>query len=200
MVVNRIEPLMQLPDGPAKTAGLAAWVQSLFPPDRVPVLVGGGAVELYTGGAYTTGDLDFVGTVTSAVASELERSGFAKHGRHWVHEVGQVFIEFQGAALAPGESAAIVEVGVNQVLVVRLEDLVAERLATWQGWRSMVDGINAWLLYSLQETAIDRSRLRERVSDLGCEAAFASLLGLARRALRRDLRKGELEEWAMQIP
>lgn len=191
---------MRLPDGPARTAGLAAWVQSLFPPGRVPVLVGGGAVELYTGGAYTTGGLDFVGVVTAVAASKLEQSGFAKHGRHWVHEVGQVFIEFPGAALAPGESAAIVEVGASQVLVVRLEDLVAERLATWQGWRSMVDGINAWLLYSLQQAAIDRNRLRERASELGCEPALASLLGLARRAVRRDLRKGELETWAMQIP
>ena len=55
-------------DGPAKTARLAAWVQGLYEGlGSAPILVGGAVVELITGGAYTTGDLDFAGTVPKEI-------------------------------------------------------------------------------------------------------------------------------------
>jgi DNA-binding XRE family transcriptional regulator len=39
------------PEGPGRTAAIAAWVQSLFADEnQVPVLVGGAAVEILTGG------------------------------------------------------------------------------------------------------------------------------------------------------
>ncbi len=65
--------------GPERTAALVAWFQGLFE-DRseAPVLVGGGAVELYTGGAYVTGDLDFVGSTTDSVAERLQEEGFKR--------------------------------------------------------------------------------------------------------------------------
>ena len=97
--------VLSLPDGPAKTVALVAWVQGLFERDRTPVLVGGAAVELYTGGAYTTGDLDFAGTVPTAAARTLAAAGFVRHGRHWIHEAGQVYLEFPSAALAAGEQS-----------------------------------------------------------------------------------------------
>jgi hypothetical protein len=37
-----IEAILSLPDGPDKTARIAAWIQSCFQdPTRVPILVGG---------------------------------------------------------------------------------------------------------------------------------------------------------------
>lgn len=86
-----IEEILSLPDGPDKTARIAAWIESCFrDPTRVPILVGGAAVEIVTGGAYTIGDLDFVGSVDPTVSSEFERAGFRRHGRHWIHEDAQV--------------------------------------------------------------------------------------------------------------
>ena len=42
---------VSLPEGPGRTAAIAAWVQSLFGDEnQVPVLVGGAAVEILTGG------------------------------------------------------------------------------------------------------------------------------------------------------
>jgi len=62
-----------LPEGPQRTAAIAVWIQSLFSEEKqVPVLVGGAAVEILTGGAYTTGDLDFVGSVPPSVRNILE--------------------------------------------------------------------------------------------------------------------------------
>ena len=96
------EDALSFPEGPERTAAIAAWVQGLFLGDeQVPVPVGGAAVEILTGGAYTTGDLDFVGFVPATVRREFEMNGFKKTGRHWIHERAQIFLEFPGDALDP---------------------------------------------------------------------------------------------------
>ena len=136
--------ILGMEDGPEKTAALVAWVQrKVTPEDEAPILVGGAAVELYTSGAYTTGDLDFVGTVTPELEGALRDAGFERQGRHWIHEAAQVFIEFPGAALGPGERASWVQVAGCRVRVVAVEDLLVDRLGAWQYWRSAVDGANA---------------------------------------------------------
>jgi hypothetical protein len=191
---------LALPDGPARTAALAAWVQSLFPAGCEPVLVGGAAVELYTGGAYATGDLDFVGMVSPAVARTLSAAGFVRHGRHWVLEAGQVFVEFPGDALGGGELAARILVGECEVIIVSPEDALVDRLAAWKHWSSMVDGVNAWLLFRAQKTVLDRSRLGKRVADAGVEDAFRALLRLDRRARSREVGTAEIERWAQAGP
>jgi hypothetical protein len=82
--------ILELPEGPERTLALVAWFQALYESQPAPILVGGGAVELYTGGAYQTGDLDFVGSVPAKVAAELEEAGFRKQAHHWLHEDGEV--------------------------------------------------------------------------------------------------------------
>jgi hypothetical protein len=46
-----------------------------------PVLVGGAAVELYTGGQVTSGDFDFVSPVQPEFFSELQKVGFERPRR-----------------------------------------------------------------------------------------------------------------------
>jgi hypothetical protein len=76
----KIAEVLATKEGPRRTAALVVWLQSLFEKDgTVPVLVGGAAVELYTLGAYTTGDVDLVGTVTPRVARALMAAGFERH-------------------------------------------------------------------------------------------------------------------------
>ena len=45
--------IFTLSPGPERTVQIVAWIQSIQPG---LVLVGGAAVEVYSGGAYTTGD------------------------------------------------------------------------------------------------------------------------------------------------
>ena len=46
------------------------------------VIVGGSAIEVYTGGRYVSGDTDLVGE-RPAIISALERWGFHREGRLW---------------------------------------------------------------------------------------------------------------------
>lgn len=192
--------ILELPEGPARTAGLVAWLQGLFPEGAEPVLVGGAAVELYTGGGYVTGDLDLVGFVPRDVAAALREAGFTRRGRHWLHEAGQVFVEFPGEALREGEQRARLRVGDHVVVVVSIEDAIADRLAAWQHWRSIVDGVNAWLLWSAQRPAIQGVRLVERAAALHAEAALRALLKLVDQVGRRQPTGEEIERWAQRGP
>lgn len=197
MTVNAI---LALPDGPARTARLAAWVQGLFPAGSEPVLVGGAAVELLTGGAYATGDLDFVGLVPSSVARALADAGFERHGRHWVHEGGQVYLAFPSSALHPEETTVRLQVAGVDLLVISPEDLVAERLGAWKHWRSAVDGVNAWLLLRALGRTLDRERLRRRCEQVEAPDALDALLGWSDRLGGREPAAEEVEAWARRGP
>ena len=184
------------PEGPARTAALVAWVQGLFPAGQAPVLVGGAAVELYTGGAYTTGDLDFVGHVSPSVAGALLEAGFRRQGRHWLREDGQSFLEFPSSSLHEGEKAARHSLFGSEIVVVTPEDLIAERLDAWQHWRSAIDGVNAWLVRRARGATLDSRRLRAQSLVRDCIPAPRSLQALARRAASRAVTAAEIEQWA----
>jgi hypothetical protein len=198
--VQDLVSALALPEGVSRTAALVAWVQSLFAPGSEPVLVGGAAVELYTGGAYTTGDLDFVGTVPPAVENVLTRSGFRKQGRHWLQETVQLYLEFPSSSLHEGERAVRRASEGHSILVVSPEDLIAERLAAWCHWRSSVDGVNAWLVFKATRASLDLRRLRRQARLRDADGALRALHRLSRLASRRVVLTEEVERWALLGP
>lgn len=196
-----ITEILRSDDGPEKTAALVTWVQGQSQPDATtPILVGGAAVELYTSGAYTTGDLDFVGTVTPSLEGALRAAGFERHGRHWIHESAQVFIEFPGTTLGAGEQASWVQAAGHTVFLVSVEDLLVDRLGAWQYWRSTVDGANAWLLWRAHRDHLDRRRLEDRVHEAGWDAALEGLKEFGERWTDTDPSEEELAAWATAGP
>lgn len=188
-----------LPPGPARTAALAAWFQGLFDErerERIPILVGGSAVELYSGGAYTTGDLDFVGSLSRRVEGELVRAGFARTGRHWVHEEGRVFIEMPAAALTEGEQVVQVDFGAHSVLTISPEDALLDRLAAWKHWESGADGVAGFLLYRTTRKELDHQRLERLAEERGLVEALERLVDLNRSKNDGEPTPEELETWA----
>ena len=198
--MGTLDSILKLPEGPARVAAVAAWVQGLSAASEVPVLVGGAAVELYTGGAYRTGDLDFAGSLSREAEAELDRAGFRREGRHWIHEEGQLFLEFPSAGLAPGETTARLEVGGSSVVAIGLEELIVDRLAAWQFWRSSVDGVNAYLLYRTRRSDLDRSRLASLAEKATVTPALTALEELVARHGKNEPTSDELREWAGREP
>jgi len=192
---------VSLPEGPRRTAAIAAWVQSLFPKENlVPVLVGGAAVEILTGGAYTTGDLDFVGSVPPSVRDILEENGFKRSGRHWIHEGAEIFLEFPGDALDPTEKSIRYEAFGYDLVLVSLEDLLVDRLGAWAYWKSGVYGANAFLLYRICRNEIDDDRLTRRAREAGFEPALVALRVFDREWAESDPDPEILEDWANNGP
>ena len=54
--------------------------------DVEPILVGGAALEFYTAGGYSTGDVDLALEATPEVDRAFADLGFAKSGRCWIRE------------------------------------------------------------------------------------------------------------------
>jgi len=167
---------------------------------RPPVLVGGAAVELYTGGAYTTGDYDFVGDVPESVGKALEEAGFKREGRHWIHQEAELFVEFPGTAVQPHEKTAMLEIGDVSVLTLSPEDMVIDRLAAWQFWKSTTDGASAFLIWRAQEKGLDLRRLGRLAERRGVEKAFARLQEFVRDVGARAPSAEDLETWASRAP
>lgn len=198
---RRFLEAIALDEGPLRVAALATWIQSLAPTlESRPVLVGGAAVELYSGGAYRTGDLDFVGSLGKDAARRLEEVGFQKQGRHWVHEEQRIFLEFPGTALEKGDDAALIQVGEHSVLVIGLEELIVNRLDAWQLWRSEVDGVNAFRLARSSGSGIDWSRLRELAELREVSQALDALERFVAPQESREPTADEIVEWAREAP
>lgn len=153
-------------------------------------------MELYTGGAYRTGDLDFVGTPGSGVIENLEKAGFKKLGRHWVNELHKVFLEFPGTTLGETESTAVIRVGAHSVLIISPEDLIVDRLAAWQFWKSDIDGINAYLLVRASGPKLDEVRLRRLAENAEVEKALDQLDRFLARHPESEPTQADLEEWS----
>jgi len=192
---------LSLPEGPGRTTAIVAWIQSLFDQGtEVPILVGGAAVEIFTGGAYTTGDLDFVGSIPRSIGAILESNGFERAGRHWIHREGQVFVEFPGSSLGPDERPVRYSAFGHEIVLVSIEDLLVDRLGAWEYWKSGIDGANAFVLFRTCRDEIDLNRLKERVASAGFEAALRGLLAFDREWSATDPDATTLEEWANRGP
>ena len=196
---SSFENIVKMAEGLSRTAAIAHWLQSLYLEEAIPVLVGGSAVELYTGGAYTTVDLDFVGHVPPAVRKALIETGFIKHGRHWIHDGARIFLEFPSGNLGKDERKAVLTVGRFRIQIVGPEDLLVDRLAAWKHWESPIDGVNSFLLYRAQNQFFDEDHLKKRALTEDVKEALAAVRSLYRK-FPDDLPADEvLEKWSRKI-
>ena len=76
---------------------------------RFPILVGGSAVAFYTGGNYSTVDIDLVYDAGDAFNEILASVGFERRGRYWEQDELDLQVDCQGAeAEAPGRVDRII--------------------------------------------------------------------------------------------
>jgi len=152
-------------------------------------------MELWTGGGYTTGDLDFVGSTPAVVVSRLEAAGFERRGRHWVHEASKTFIKIPGRTLEPPSRPVWLQTKAGPVRVLSREALLADRLAAWEFWSSSIDAINALLLVQGGKGELD-GRLAARLArELEVDDELRRLLRFARRLAGRSPTEEEFQRW-----
>lgn len=108
----------------------------------VPVLVGGGAVELYSGSAMMTGDFDVVTPWQEEFEEELRREGFTKPigpghtALGWVHPDLALGFEVVSRTLLDGmaDRNRIVFIGLStdgEAAIISLEDMIADRMGQY---------------------------------------------------------------------
>ena len=127
-------------------------------------LVGGQAVETYTGGQFTTGDVDITTTDREETEKLLGRLGFAREGMVWLNEKLAIAVHIVGSYPTRTERIRTVEVGPYRVRVVGVEELIIDRLRAAKFWKSKRDSEQAAVLFNGFSERIDLEYLRNRNS------------------------------------
>ena len=140
----------------------------LEPHDIEPILVGGGALELYTAGGYTTGNTDLALPSDPRVDAAFAVLGFRKEGRFWIREDLDLLFEAPAPAGLPGEDAprTVLDVDGLRVVVVGIEDLVLDRFHAWIHWKSDEDGRWTRRLIALYADRLDWTYLAARAASV----------------------------------
>jgi hypothetical protein len=139
-----------------------------------PILVGCGAVELYTDAQTATGDVDLVTPDHAQMSSILLKLGFQRSSdqRYTFHPAYSILFEFASESLRPGEETITVELDRVQCLVVSPEDLIADRLETFEASGGGTDLVYAYLIYHMHYHRLDLQRLRDRVRRIDVRESF----------------------------
>lgn len=108
--------------------------------DKMPIVVGGHAVEVFTQGGYTSLDIDVKGP-KEAIERVLDEAGFERKGMHSVHEELDIYIQWLGNGPDPQSENPdkLVDVDVGCGLIVRFigfEDLIIDRLMQAKHWKT----------------------------------------------------------------
>lgn len=160
----------------------------------LPVLVGGAAVELYTGGSIASGDFDFVSNWQREFFAELKALGFDRPERpgwlQWAvaHPDFDFGVQVVSGRLMDGNTdlkrVQILDLDAYEdgkplkLLVIPVEDLIADRMAqalsTVRGDEAMRN--QAVRLYQLAEE-LDEQYLDGRIrTETGNEASLETLV------------------------
>lgn len=129
-----------------------------------PVLVGGAAVELYSGSEIATGDFDVVTARQDILEQALREHGFEKPmgkglmTRGWIHPALGLGFEVVGSELLDGhadrDKVQLISVqDGEQFAVICVEDLIADRMGQYHSGtaREMLE--QARVLFSLYKDA-----------------------------------------------
>lgn len=140
---------------------------------NAPVLVGGAAVELYTGSAVTTGDFDIVTPCQSEFEMLLQEHGFVRPSgpgmatRGWIHpELGLGF-EIVGANVLDGNSDTarfkLINTGEDgNAQVISVEDIIADRMGQFASGNAPEMREQARKLFALYPDA-DKVYMEKRI-------------------------------------
>lgn len=120
-----------------------------------PIVVGGEAVEIYTQGSYTTGDID-IKSPKSLTEEILKEWHFTKTERCWVNKKLDIFIDWLGESLDEGEEAEkrvnTIEIAEGlEIKVISIEDLVIDRLTAAKWWKDTDSLMWAKVLLKVKE-------------------------------------------------
>jgi len=143
-------------------------------------LVGGQAVEMYTAGQFTTGDIDITTTDQGETERILSLIGFSKEEMLWLSE--KLGMAFHVVADWPKstELARTIKVGPYSVRVISVEDLIVDRLAAAKFRKSGWDGEQARVLLRSFAGSINADYLRKRARQDKVEDLLEASEGLLR--------------------
>lgn len=130
-------------------------------------LVGGEAIEIYTGGQFSTGDIDITTTNQEKTAKLLLELSFTKEGMIWLNEKLRIAVQIVASFPSRTEKIRTIKVKHYEIKVEGVEDLIVDRLVAAKFWRSNVklDVEQATVLFFEFKDSMDMKYLGKRSSE-----------------------------------
>ena len=150
-----------------------------------PILVGGGAVEVYTQGQYASGDLDYILPTTLEIQKIMKTLGFIQGGRLFIHEPFELVIEFPASQLSAEEKFKEIIYQNIPIRIISAEDLVIDRLNAFKWGKSTFDAQN--VLFILDKKECDLKLIVKKAKKHAVYDALKALLNLREKIKTEDL-------------
>jgi hypothetical protein len=140
------------------------------------IVVGGSAIEVYTSGRYTTGDIDLVVTAPDPPKRVLRPWGFRQQGRIWYHDDLGIVVDFVKPPYTGDPSRCqILTTPYGPVRIAAIEDLIVKRLASAKHWRRPGDMEHAKILAHLYRDRIAWDYVEHEADRYDVRDALANL-------------------------
>ncbi len=150
-------------------------------------LTGGACASLWSGGRYSSLDLDFIVTAPAtrrALEDAMASVGFVRHGDRYVHSDVRFWVEFPRGPLAIGSDLSIrpveIRLGLRRVRGLSATDSCRDRLAAFYFWSDR-QSLQVAIWIALQNR-VDLRRVRKWSLEEGHEAGFEEFVGALKRA------------------
>ena len=135
--------------------------------DKFPlVIVGGEALEIYTQGNYTTGDIDIITKESKkTLLTILKQWGFKEIDRFIVNEDMDIYIDVCGDVYDKKRTNRI-KLNDNIIItLITVEDLIIDRFCSFKFWKIKEDFRWGLVLLYNYDKKIDKKYLKERASE-----------------------------------
>ncbi len=152
----------------------AAVVRQLKKDDVSAVLVGGACVSIYTNDRHASKDLDFISPdSTDAITTSLEKIGFKRKQRYYIHPDSELYVEFPSGPIALGNQVPVKPEGklkVSDVVIPMLSptQCVIDRLSSFFYFGDRQSLIHALWVCEQQSVSIEKIKTwaaREKMPD-----------------------------------
>ncbi|MBM4324069.1 MAG: nucleotidyltransferase family protein [Deltaproteobacteria bacterium] len=172
---------------------VAAAISSAFEKKGIQaVLVGGAVVEYYTAGGHTTVDIDMIlpPLEKQEIETVMKGLGFERFEdyRHWIHPQIRIPIEFPPGPLQIGhllvQEVNEIEIEKIKLKILRMEDILLDRLVAAQEWKDPQARIQAEMLMYTHYTDIDWPYVHQKSSQLGILQLFQKIQKKVKRRVK----------------
>jgi len=172
---------------------VAAVISSAFEKIGIQtVLVGGAVVEYYTAGGYTTVDIDMIlpPLEKQEIETIMKGLGFERFEdyRHWIHPRIRIPVEFPPGPPQVGDlliqEVNEIEVEKIKIKILRIEDILLDRLVAAQEWKDLQAQVQAEMLMYAHYTGINWPYVNKMSSQLSILQLFQKIQKKVKRRMK----------------
>lgn len=144
------------------------------------MIVGGSAIEIYTGGAYVSGDVDYVTDSRSAVARALATWKFKDEGKWFSKKEWSLFLDVMETRVTGSRRLSrVIVTKVGPFRIAAIEDLLIKRVREAVNWQDREEAFDQAVLLARHADQVDWDYIEFYAKDEGWLRQLAELRRLA---------------------